>query len=266
MKGNYKETTHCFAICAYMESPYLEKCIRSVKNQTVKTKIIMTTSTPNDYINNLAQKYNIPCYVRYGDNDMQKNWNFAYNKADADYVTVVHQDDEYASEYAEELLKMVDKYNDISLFITDYLPIKNGQIGKRDINCRIRRLLRMPLKISALANKKFVKKAILCLGNSICCPSVTYNKNMLGETIFTSKYEYDIDWDTFYKCAGKKGRFAYVDKPLTYYRIHNEATSKEYIEDKRRVADDISMFRKFWPNWVVILIMLFYKKAYKTYY
>ena len=41
---------HTFAISAYKESEYLEECIKSVLDQELKSKIIITTSTPNDYI------------------------------------------------------------------------------------------------------------------------------------------------------------------------------------------------------------------------
>ena len=62
-----------------------------------------------------------------------------------------------------------------------------------------------------------------------------------------------------------KGAFLYVDKPLTYYRVHDGATSKEWIVDHKREKDDIYMFCKFWPRWMVGIIMHFYKKAYDTY-
>lgn len=260
-----EKNRHCFAVCAYKDSPYLERCIRSLERQKIKSRIILSTSTPSDYIKGIAEKHGIAYYVRDGESDIQADWNFAYNHADAEYVTVAHQDDEYAPGYTKALYRAIGKYDDISLFITDYLPIKNGEKGKRDINSRIRRFLRTPLKAECLADKKWVKKAVLCLGNSICCPAVTYHKKLLGESIFTSEYKYNLDWDTFYKYACLPGRFAYVDRPLTYYRVHDGATSKEFIENHRRVVDDISMFRKFWPEWVVRLIMVFYKNAYKTY-
>lgn len=264
-KNEERRPTHCFAVCAYKDSPYLENCIRSLKAQTVKTGIILATSTPSEYIAALTEKYGIPYYIREGKSDIQADWNFAYDQADAEYVTIAHQDDEYDPEYAQALLTAAERYGDISLFISDYLPIKNGQVGKRDINSKIRRLLRMPLKLSVLADKKWIKKRILCLGNSICCPAVTYHKSRLGADIFTSEYKYNLDWDTFYKYACQPGRFAYIDKPLTHYRVHDGATSKEFIEDHRRVTDDISMFRKFWPGWMVRFLMVFYKNAYKTY-
>ena len=55
-----KTNQHTFVICAYQESEYLEECIRSLKNQTVRSKILLATSTPNPMIEGLAEKYHIP--------------------------------------------------------------------------------------------------------------------------------------------------------------------------------------------------------------
>ncbi len=38
---------HTFAICAYGESPFLRECIESLLGQTIKTRIIMASSTDN---------------------------------------------------------------------------------------------------------------------------------------------------------------------------------------------------------------------------
>ena len=53
---------HTFVVCAYKESRYLESCVRSLVNQTVKSNIIMATSTENEHIKKIAGKYNIPGY------------------------------------------------------------------------------------------------------------------------------------------------------------------------------------------------------------
>ena len=60
------ENNHTFIICAYKESPYLDKCIQSLLNQTVKSNIVMYTSTPNDYIQDIADKYAIDLYSKNG--------------------------------------------------------------------------------------------------------------------------------------------------------------------------------------------------------
>lgn len=258
-------TNHTFAVCAYKESPYLEECVRSLMEQTVKTNIIMTTSTPCEYIKGIAEKHKIPLYVRNGKSDIREDWNFAYDQAETDWVTIAHQDDKYDKDYVKEFLNTIKDYRKPIAFVTDYIPIKNGKIGVRDINSNLRRFLRKPLKKREWAEKRFWKRAVLSLGNSICCPAVTYHKKVLGASFFTSELKYNIDWDTFLKLAETEGAFCYVDKPLTFYRVHDGATSKEFIEDHRREKDDRVMFEKFWPRWMVNIIMVFYKKAYDTY-
>ena len=54
-----KINLHTFAVCAYGESPYLEECIESLKGQSIKSNILIATSTPNKYIKNIAEKYNV---------------------------------------------------------------------------------------------------------------------------------------------------------------------------------------------------------------
>lgn len=259
--------THTFAICAFKESPYLEECIISILNQTVKSDVMICTSTPNEFIQSLALQYNIPLHIRSGISNIKEDWSFAYNCAQTDFVTIAHQDDRYHPNYVKELYHKAKKYplNEILIFITDYLPLKKGNNTNRDINNRLRKILRMPLNIKLLSNKIWCKKMILSLGNSICCPSVAYNKRTLTEAPFTSSYQFNIDWDTFLHLANMKGYFVYSKKPLTFYRIHNGATSKQFIEDKRREYEDTCMFRKFWPDPIVKIIMHFYKYAYNTY-
>lgn len=259
------DISHTFAVCAYKESPYLEDCIKSLVAQTVKTNIIVCTSTPCDYIKNIADKYSLPVYVREGKSDIRDDWNFAYNTAATEWVTIAHQDDMYDEEYVRYLEKRVAELRDVTMFFTDYKPIKHGEHEVRDVNSKIRRFLRIPMKSNLLADKTFFKKAILSLGNSICCPSVTYNKKKLGGNVFTSELKFNIDWETFYKLALVKGSFAYVDKPLSYYRVHDGATSMEFIVNHTREIDDTYMFKKFWPGFIVKIIMCFYKKAYDTY-
>lgn len=255
---------HSFIICAYKESPYLEKCIQSLKKQTVQTEIVICTSTPNKYISDLANKYKIKLYIREGESDIQNDWNYACEITDSDWVTVAHQDDLYNRHYAEYIHKNINKYSDAIMLFTGYKPIHNGKVSN-DINCKLRRLLRLPMKIDFLSDKKIFKRGILAFGNSICCSSVTYNRRMIPGKIFTSQLRFSLDWDTYAKLAFLKGRFVYIDCPLTYFRIHEEATTAYYIKSNRREEEDMYMFRQFWPEFICRLIIKAYKLAYKNY-
>lgn len=262
-----KRLSHTFAICAYKDSPYLEECVRSVIKQKMRSKVIICTSTPSDYINKIADKCGVPVYVREGESDIKKDWNFAYDSASTQWVTVAHQDDVYAHTYTSYLWEKVNNSENGLIYFTDYYPLKNDKSKgfKRDPNSYIRHILRSPMKSSCFSSKRIFKNLILSLGNSICCPTVTYNKKLLGDSIFTSEMKFNIDWDTFLKLANMSGAFLYKDKPLVLYRIHDEATSKMFIDNQRRVVEDRIMFGKFYPPFMVDIIMHFYKLAYKTY-
>ena len=58
---------HTFVVCAYKQSEYLEECIQSLKKQNVQSNIIISTSTPNEYITNIAKKYDLPVYINDGE-------------------------------------------------------------------------------------------------------------------------------------------------------------------------------------------------------
>lgn len=50
---------HTFVVLAYKESTYLEECIKSVLNQKYSSKVVIATSTPNEYIKNIAKNYSL---------------------------------------------------------------------------------------------------------------------------------------------------------------------------------------------------------------
>lgn len=255
---------HAFIICAYKESEYLEQCIRSLKRQTYKSTIAICTSTPNEFISNLANKYKVKLFVREGASDIQDDWNYGANLLDVDWVTVAHQDDIYNKHYAEYIIKAIEKNSDSVIAFSDYRPIHNNTITN-DINCKLRRLFRLPLKSKALSNIYFFKKYCLSLGNSICCSSVTYNRRIINGDIFTSSLKFSLDWDTYVKLSKLKGHFLYIDKPLTYFRIHGNATTAFFIKNNLREAEDLYMFRQFWPEFICQILIKLYKLAYKNY-
>ena len=274
-KGNemQQEIIHTFAVCAYKDSPYLEECLRSVTRQTVKSEVICCTSTPSSYIRELAARYQVPLYVRDGASNIREDWMFAYGKAQGRFVTIAHQDDRYRSDYAEKLLKAWKKYPDLLLFASDYLTIRmTEKEGKMkaipepfNMVWLVKKILRLPLRLRFLANRTWIKRSSVWFGNSICCPSCTYNKEQIGDDMFHSEYDFALDWDNLYELAGKKGRFICSEKPLIAYRVHAAATTKACIEDNRRTKDEMAMFEKMWPGWLVKILMHFYRKAYKEY-
>ena len=193
--------------------------------------------------------------------DIQADWNFAIEKAEGEFVTIAHQDDMYGKHYVEELKKSYERWPDMTVFMTDAVTIKNGNVQRWSLKELVKKTLRLPLRFHGLADREAVKKSGLLLGNPVMCPSCAYRKNYLPDPIFHSEYRYALDWDCMVDLAKWPGRFVCVEKPLLYYRIHDGAATKVCIENHRRETEERQMFERFWPEPVVEFLMKFYKKA-----
>ncbi len=253
---------HTFAICAYKESPYLEECIKSILDQEIKTNVIISTSTPNKLIESLAKKYNIKLFIKKGKSNIREDWNNAYNNAKTELVTVAHQDDVYLPGYTKEILKAYS--SDVLMYNTNYYPYKNGE-KTTDLNNKLKPIIKFLTRFRTFARFKFIRVMTLAFGNTINCPSVTYNKKLLGNDIFTSDLLFSIDWDTFLKIYKMKGISLYIHKKLVCFRIHDGATTKEFINNKKRIEEDVTMFNKIWPKFITKIIMKVYVRSYDTY-
>lgn len=252
---------HTFAICAYKESKYLEACIQSLKKQTVKANIILVTSTPNQYIEDLCKKYEIPIYLNEGEKGITQDWNYAYKMADSDYVTIAHQDDVYHKDYAAELLKEVKKVKRPILFFTDYSELRGERIVHDNKLLKIKRIMLFPLRFRCLYNSRFVRRRILSLGSPICCPSVTFVKENCPSEVFHHGFRADEDWEAWEYLSKFKGAFIYSTKSLTYHRIHEDSETSNILADHARSQEDYIMFRKFWPKPIAKILTKLYSTS-----
>ena len=257
--------THAFAITAYKESPYLESCIKSLVNQSVKSSIIICTSTPNAYIYGLAAKYKLSVIVREGKPGIASDWNFAYENADADLVTIAHQDDIYHHDYVKTLFEEKKKYPDMSVFMTSSVSIKGEKLVEWGGIEIVKKLLRMPLRLTDKADKTLIKKAAITFGNPIICPSCTYDKAKCGINLFDSKYSFVLDWDALYKLAEKEGRWVLVEKPLIMYRVHKDSATGESLKNDTRAMEESIMFERLLPKKTADIVKKLYKKSYDAY-
>lgn len=241
---------HQFVICAYKESAYLEECIISLKAQTVNSSIIITTSTPNSFISEIADKYAIPVYVNAKKGGIAEDWNFGYAMADADVVTIAHQDDTYENNYAELILNAMEKIKRPLIIFTDYGELRAGDKIKETGLLRLKRLMLLPLKVRLFQRSKFVRRRILSFGSPISCPAVSYYKHNLPEKVFEPGFRGSLDWQAWERLSLLKGSFIYVPVIGMYHRIHQDSETTKILRENKRCEEDYEMFCKFWPRWL----------------
>ena len=243
------KSKHTFAICAYKESRYLEECITSLKKQSMKSKIILITSTPNRLIDEVAKKYQLHVYVNQNGGIVQ-DWNYAYEMADTDYVTITHQDDVYYSKYSRPII-----------CFTDYFEIRRGKTITRNKLLKIKRIMLKPLTVKWMQNKKIVRRRILAFGCPICCPSVTIAKKNVKKAPFSVGFRSDEDWEAWEKLSKLKGEFIYIPIPLIGHRIHQESETTAILKDNARAQEDLAMFKKFWPEFIAKWLIKLYSAS-----
>ncbi|MEY8232655.1 glycosyltransferase family A protein [Oscillospiraceae bacterium 50-16] len=255
----YTTENHLFVICAYKENPHLEETVRSLLNQTVIGRIRISTSTPNEYIRNLALKYDLPLWINPISAGSGSDWNFAYNEAQADFVTLVHQDDIYEPTFLEETLNEINRHKDFILIYSKYYEWRETGVTTDSQFLRIKHF--MNSVISAIPSSKILRRFVLGLGNPICCPAVTYNKNKIGCINFRTDYQNSHDWEAYARLAKLSGKYIYIPQNLVGHRVYTDSQTTRSIANGVRIREDIEILNSIWPKPIAWLIMLFYKKS-----
>lgn len=257
----YKETNHTFVVCAYGESPFLEDCLLSLSIQTNFSNVVIATSTPNGMIDELAKKFDIPVCVNYGESGIAGDWNFALSCAKTSLVTIAHQDDVYSDHYVEWMLESLNSANNPLLYFTNYGEIRDSVYIDNSTMNSVKRALLKPLELKSLQGSMLVKRGVISLGNSICCPSVTYCVDALPKPIFSSGMRSNLDWETWERLSRLEGEFVYDKRIGMYHRVHEGSETSACIVDDTRTKEDLMMLKKFWPDPIANLINKAYTKA-----
>lgn len=238
---------HTFAVCAYKESPYLEDCIQSLKAQKVRSNIIIITSTPNMFIENIAKKYKVPYIINTGEGGITQDWNFAYAQAGTKYITITHQDDVYQEDYLSEAIKLMGKAKKPLIFFSDYFEIRGGQRVEKNRLLTVKRMMLVPLRIRAFQRSRWVRRRILSFGTPICCPSVMFASENLPKIVFQNRFRACEDWEAWEIISRLSGSFVYCTRMLVGHRIHAESETSAIIGDNKRTEEEYQMYCKFWP-------------------
>jgi glycosyltransferase involved in cell wall biosynthesis len=250
---------HTFVICAYKESEFLDQLTGSLLNQSVKSKVIIATSTPNDKIRLVAEKYGVELRENPVSSGSASDWNFAYKQADTEFVTLAHQDDVYERTFVEAALDAFSKKKNPILAFTDYYEIRDG---RRVENNRLLSIKRIMLKPVAMAGgSRFVRNRVLSLGFPICCPSITYNKRRFPEINFLARFKNSLDWEAICRLAREAGEFVYIRRTLVGHRIYQGSQTTNMIRSGERYAEDLEILSKYWPISIAKCIMKLYAKS-----
>ena len=251
------EALHTFVVCAYKESPFLPECIESLRAQRYASTIIIATSTPCSYIANISNQFDIPVAVNPYGGSICKDWTFALSQARTPYVTLAHQDDVYLPSYSENAIRKLQQQSNPLIYFCDYGELRNGKQVDTGLNLKVKRTL-----LSGIAKhpeSKAARRHALSLGNSICCPSVTYAINNLPNPCFQEGFRSNLDWDAWERLSKLDGSFCYEPTILMRHRVHEESETSNVIRDDVRSVEDFEIMKRFWPTSIAKVISSIYQ-------
>lgn len=251
---------HAFVICAYRENPNLEKTIQSLLAQTERSKILMSTSTPNEHIKGVAMKYQIPLLINPVSEGSGSDWNFAYRSVDAKYITLAHQDDIYEPTFAEKTLLALKEAKDPIIAYTEYYELRGEKPLTQSSFLKIKQ--RMNKAITVVPGSRFLRRWGLGFGNSICCPAITYHKEKIGDFSFRTDYQGSHDWEAVCRLAKMQGEFVYIPEQLMGHRVYEGSQTTKYITNGIREQEDLEILCSIWPMPIAKAIMHFYRKSF----
>lgn len=257
---------HTFVIPAYQESVYLEECIQNLLAQTVKSQVMITTSTPTDHSRLLASKYGLEYHINPNNKaGIAGDWNFALSKANTPLITIAHQDDIYECGYAQAVTRQFEarSADNVLIAFTNYTDIINNRIRPFGLNALVKNMLLLPFRFSSSINSRAIKKLILLFGDPVCCPSVTFNKAALDKFSFSADYLVALDWFAWHQLSNREGAFLYINKKLMRHRIHPASETAVQINNGIRRKEEMQLLELMWGKTLARLIAPLYALGHK---
>jgi len=252
-----------FIVPAFGESNHLSECLDSLINQTISNDIIITTSTPSDFLEAIATKYKISLFLNADGGSIAKDWNFAFRQGQRELIVLAHQDDIYDKNYAKKALDFFKNYPNCALAFTDAKELIEFRVYKYNIREMVKKLLRKLAFFNQVTINSSIRfRVLLGFGCSIPCPSVIYNKKILQEFRFTDELSLNLDWDAWYRISKANNLFGYIPEDLITHRIHADAETQKGLMDNRRQDEDLILFKRYWPTLFSKMLLKIYRFGY----
>jgi glycosyltransferase involved in cell wall biosynthesis/ADP-heptose:LPS heptosyltransferase len=216
-------------IPTYNYAKYLPETIESVLSQTFTDyELIIIDDCSTDHTKDIGLYYasndkRISFSVNSSNIGMVKNWNLCLSVAKGDYIRYVFGDDLLIHKDAiAKMVDILDSNNDIALVSSSRKVI--------DENSNEKKILSHFRNITAAKGTAIINKCLSEQKNLIGEPSVVMFRRNNATRGFNEKYKQLVDLEFWFHLL-EQGKFAYIDEPLTAFRIHLEQQGKKNWEN-----------------------------------
>jgi glycosyltransferase involved in cell wall biosynthesis len=254
--------SHTFVVPAYGDSPFLRDCLRSLKAQTLQSRIVVATSTPCASIYDAAVAMDVAVVTNPARRGIGADWNFALQQAETPYVTLAHQDDEYLPEFLEKTSALFERNRRATMAFTGFQQISDDGTPRSSRVSAVKDIL-----LATFAGRRecvagLRGRLLLSFGNPISCSSVSFDRSKLAGFQFSEALASNLDWQAWLTLIERGDTLAYCPDRLVRRRYNEQTETSKLIKDGRRQAEDQLMFDRLWPKPVSRVLGRAYAQGY----
>jgi len=252
-----------FVVPACGRPAWIERCLDSLERQTHPSAVLITTSTPNGYLSDIARRRGVALEVNPSAGGIASDWNFALSRATRPWVTLAHQDDSYAPDYVESCLGAAARTGEPLLVFTRAIEeFRNGR--QWSPNTVIKQLMCDGVFLGRTSiHAPSQKLLLLRFGDPIPCSTVMINRRRVPDFAFAEGWRCSLDWWAWLALARTPGAFAYVRRPLVRRAVHAEGATVAWLD--HRAAEDERILRELWPRPIAIALSALYSLGRRRY-
>lgn len=258
--------SHAFVVVTYGKSQFLEDCLHSLRKQSAKSKVTVSTSTPFDGLQEIAARHEANLFIHNDRRGIGADWNAALHSQDTDLVTIAHQDDIYSADFARLVIQAHQKHPIAAFSFCNAREIyRDGTPRTGKANQIIKKILVSAAFLGRnLVKSSLQKKILLGFGNPIICATVTINRAAAQNFIFNNELRTNMDWIAWLELA-KHHPILRIKETLLSRRVHNASETTSCILDGARENEDKMVFESLWPKPIAKAILFLYKNSYSAY-
>lgn len=231
-------------------SKFLKQQLDSLRKQTIQPDEVLifddgSTDDSVSFINKYIKVYGLNNW-KLKQNNKNKGWaqNFfdGICLANYEYIFTCDQDDIWFPKKIEIMMKIMENKKDIDVLASKYILFKNDE----ELNQKFKNLTYNTKLYYPNFNKKFMQ--VKCPGCTYCIRSC-YRDEIKKYWISGRVFAHDA---FFWRFALMKGSLAIYNKPLIFWRQHNDSSFAKELATRRNLDHRIHDI----DNWIIFNLQL----------
>jgi len=238
---------------------YIKRAIKSVENQSSNNwqLYVVDGSDIQDialkqYVDSLQNK-KIQYLRNEKDRSMAGNWNYSFDHAKSELVTLLHDDDYLSPKYVENMLEVAEEFDGSAAYFCDVSIVNEHNRRAFSVADFIKRFIKPRGCIIHLSGDEGL--ASILNGCYIFCPTICYRKSKLSYSPFSNKWKMVTDLKFYLDVLSEQSVITGINQKLYFYRRHKQNQTSKMTESLDRFKEESDLYDviaslplKDWPK------------------